>query len=421
MMTVEARKLLAAVSDADMIDVAKDLIRIPSFKTEETEAASFLAEFFRERGYIIRMQEVEPGRFQTIAILRGTGGGKSLMLNGHIDIDPLAMGWSRDPWRPSVEGNRLYGAGSRNMKGGLATIIAAAEAVRTSGVKLKGDLVLAFVAGELQGGVGTSYLCEYGPLTDMAVVPEPFGAHNILTVSAGVVELAVNVLGTSRHISRVEEGSVDAIEMMSKAIPVLKNLQFRHSPREDLPGMPRAIVGAIIGGRGRDHNLRGPNFVSDFCTALVDVRFLPGMSAESVREDIEAALENLKKTVENFHYEIEMPLDPKYKAFTMIMEPFDLPRDEYILKSVLVQYRALTGREPDGLGAVPPGSYSGDDTSHLWAAGVPCLLYGPGGSQESETAQDEYTRIDDMSLVARVLALTALDVCTLPEQEAPPR
>jgi len=105
----------------------------------------------------------------------------------------------------------------------------------------------------------------------------------------------------------------------------------------------------------------------------------------------------------------------------MIMEPFDLPRDEYILKSVLVQYRALTGREPDGLGAVPPGSYSGDDTSHLWAAGVPCLLYGPGGSQESETAQDEYTRIDDMSLVARVLALTALDVCTLPEQEAPPR
>lgn len=339
------------------------------------------------------------------------------MFNGHMDIDPLALGWCRDPWRPSIEGNRLYGAGSRNMKGGLAAMIAAVEAVRTSETRLKGDLVLAFVVGELQGGVGTSYLCEHGPLTDMAVVPEPFGANNVLTVSAGVVELAVNVLGSSRHISRLEEGSVDAIEMMSKVVPVLKNLRFRHTPREDLPGMPRIIVGAIIGGRGRDHNLRGPNFVSDFCTALVDVRFLPGMSAESVREDVETALDNLQGTIEDFRYEIEMPLDPKYKAFTMVMEPFDLPRDEYILTSLLAQYRAVTGREPDAVGAVPPGSYSGDDTSHLWRAGVPCLLYGPGGSYESETIQDEYTRIDDMSQVARVLALTALDVCNLPSRE----
>ena len=202
MMTVEARKLLDAVSDTAMIDMAQDLIKIPSFKTEETEVACFLAGYFQERGYYTEMQEVEPSRFQTIATLRGTGGGRSLMFNGHMDIDPLALGWCRDPWRPSIEGNRLYGAGSRNMKGGLAAMIAAVEAVRTSETRLKGDLVLAFVVGELQGGVGTSYLCEHGPLTDMAVVPEPFGANNVLTVSAGVVELAVNVLGSSRHISR---------------------------------------------------------------------------------------------------------------------------------------------------------------------------------------------------------------------------
>jgi acetylornithine deacetylase len=399
-----------------MVDLASKLISIPSFKTEETAIAHFLDGYFRERGYRTEMQEVEPGRFQTIATLPGTGGGKSLMFNGHTDIDPLAMGWRRDPWKPSVEGDRLYGAGSRNMKGGLAAMIAAAEAVRTSGVTLKGDLVLACVLGELQGGVGTSYLCREGPLTDMAVVPEPFGANNILTVNAGVLEMAVNVIGVSRHITRLEEGSIDAIEMMSKAVPILKNVKFRHTPRKDLPGLPRINVGAIIGGRGRDHNMRGPNFVSDFCTVLVDARFLPGMSSESVREDIEAALDKLKETEPDFHYEIEMPPDPKYNAFTVIMEPFDLPRDEYILKSVLTQYRAVTGREPDAVGAVPPGSYSGDDTSHLWPAGVPCLIYGPYGSYESETVQDEYTRIDDMSQVARVLALTALDVCSLPAE-----
>ena len=416
MTTPDAHTLLDAVDDEAMVDLAQKLVSIPSFKTEETEVARFLHGYFKEHGYRTEMQEVEPERFQTIATLPGTGGGKSLMFNGHIDIDPLAMGWRRDPWKPSVEGDRLFGAGSRNMKGGVATMIAAAEAVRTSGTELKGDLVLACVVGELQGGVGTSYLCEHGPLTDMAVVPEPFGANNILTVNAGVLELAVHVLGTSRHISRLEEGSVDAIEMMSKAVPILKNVQFKHTPREDLPGLPRIIVGAVVGGRGRDHNLRGPNFVSDFCTALVDVRFLPGMSSESVREDIEAALDKLKEAEPDFRYEIEMPLDPKYKAFTVVMEPFDLPRDEYILESVLTQYRAVTGREPDAVGAVPPGSYSGDDTSHLLRAGVPCLLYGPGGSHESDTVQDEYTRIDDMSQVARVLALTALDICNLTEE-----
>ena len=126
--------------------------------------------------------------------------------------------------------------------------------------------------------------------------------------------------------------------------------------------------------------MRGPNFVSDFCTVLVDVRFLPGMTSASVRADIERALDCIKADDPDFNYEIEMPPDPKYRVFTVVMEPFDLPKDEYILDCVLRQYRTVTGgREPDGVGTVLPGSYTGDDTCHLWAAGVPCLLYGPGG------------------------------------------
>ena len=92
------------------------MLRIPSFKTEETELARFMADYLGRRGYEVQLQEVEPGRFQTIATLRGEGGGKSLMFNGHLDIDPLAFGWKRDPWEPSVEGDRLFGAGVRNMQ-----------------------------------------------------------------------------------------------------------------------------------------------------------------------------------------------------------------------------------------------------------------------------------------------------------------
>ena len=405
--------LINAVDTDAMLELAQQMVRIPSFKTEESDLARFLAEFLGSRGYDVELQEVDPGRFQTIATLKGSGGGKSLMLNGHIDMDPLAMGWKRDPWTPSVEGNRIFGGGIRNMKAGVASMITAAEAVRLSGTKLKGDLVLACVVGELQGGVGTSHLVKNGPLADMAVVPEPFGAENIVTVHAGVLEMAVHVLGNSRHISRKEE-AVDAIAKMCKAVPAIGNVDFTYEPRADLPGLPRINVGVIIGGRGRDYDLRGPNFVSDFCTVIVDVRYLPGMTSESVKADIARALDKVAADDPDFRYEIEMPPDPRHKVFRVVMEPFDLPRDEYILQSVLRHYRAVTGGEPEGLGAVLPYSYTGDDTCHLWQAGVPCLLFGPGGGSESDTIPDEYIRISDMEQVAKVLSLTSLDVCNLP-------
>src|SRR5690606_7663555 len=98
---------------------------------------------------------------------------RTLMFNGHLDIDPLRSGWKRDPFAPVVEDGLLYGAGARNMKSGLTSMIVAAEAVRRGG-GLDGDLVLACVAGELQGGVGTTYALEHGLSADAAIVPEPF-------------------------------------------------------------------------------------------------------------------------------------------------------------------------------------------------------------------------------------------------------
>ena len=197
--------------------------------------ATYLATFFGDRGYDVQLQEVEPGRFQTIATLRGSGGGQSLMLNGHMDIDPLAFGLVRDPWVPSWEGDNLYGGGSNNMKGGLTSIITAAEAIRKSGIEMKGDLVVACVAGELQGGVGTTYALRNGLKTDAAIVAEPVGdGDNIITTHVGWVEMAISTIGLSQHVSR-SHLAIDAIDMMIKAIPAIKNVQFTHTPRADLP------------------------------------------------------------------------------------------------------------------------------------------------------------------------------------------
>ena len=129
MTTTDAQQILTSLDREAMLDLAQEMVKIPSFKTEETEVARYIAEFLGERGYEVQLQEVEPGRFQTIGIIRGSGGGKSLMLNGHIDIDPLVLGWRRDPWTPQIDGDRLYGGGIRNMKGGVTAMIEAAEAV----------------------------------------------------------------------------------------------------------------------------------------------------------------------------------------------------------------------------------------------------------------------------------------------------
>lgn len=407
------QRVLAAIDENEMIDLAKSLCEFPSFKTEETEAARFLADYLSQRGYDVQLQEVDPGRFQTIATLNGTGGGKSLMFNGHIDIDPIADGWKRDPWKPVVEGDRLYGGGIRNMKSGDASMIQAAEAIRKAGVRLKGDLVIACVVGELQGGVGTTYLCQHGPLTDMAVVTEPHGAHNIMTIHAGVVAMAVHTKGRSRHTSRKGD-HIDAIEKMYKAITAINNIELTYTRRPDLPDLPLVNVGVIIGGMGRGYDLKGPNFSSDFCTVLVDIRTLPGMSSESVVADLRRALDRIKAEDKDFDYEIEMPPPPFFKVNRVVMEPFELPQGEYIIDAVRRQYRTVTGKEPEKIGVVLPNSYTGNDTCHLWKAGVPCVLFGPRGRSESSEIPDEFTPISEMTLVARVLALTALDVCNLP-------
>ena len=394
-----------------VVGLAKKLIDIPSFKTEESPIALFLASNFRRWGYEVDLQEVDPGRYQVIATLRGTGGGKTLMLNGHIDQDPLSMGWKRDPWTSSVEGDRLYGAGIYNMKGGVASIVAAAEAVRRAKALLKGDLQVACVVGELQGGVGTEYALEHGYRPDMAIVAEPNDADTVLTVHAGWLEMAVHVLGESRHISQKESG-INAIQKMSKAIEAINGLELSHTPFAALPSLPRLHVGAVIGGQGRNHVINGPNFVPDFCTALVDGRMVPGQTSSGVLKEVRRALDAVKASDPEFEYEIEMPPPADYRVLRTVMEPMNMPTDEEIVKSVARGFRAVTGGELAYVGSKTPNSYSGNDTTHMWKAGIPCVLYGPGGDWDArEDEPDHYVRISDMVTCAKVMAATALDVC----------
>ena len=265
----------------------------PSFKGDETPLARYLAQWFGERGYEVELDEVEPGRFQVIATLKGLGGGKSLMLNGHLDINSLPRGWNRDPWTAWVEGDRLHGHGIQNMKGGLASLIVAAEAVRKSGARLEGDLVLAFVVGETQGGEGMHHLMKRGFRTDAALITEPFGSGNIATVHGGIVHFAVHTIGRTGHMSRLD-GTVHAIHKMMKVIEALGKVRFTYAPRPDLPDLPRLNVGSIIGGRGETYILHDAPYIPDLCTIIVDVHFLPGQTVDTILADVRRELDKLK-------------------------------------------------------------------------------------------------------------------------------
>jgi len=414
--------VLALVDPRELVDLASALIRIPSFKTEETQVALFLEKFFRSRDYAVDLQEIEPGRFQTIATLRGTGGGASLMLNGHTDINALTRRWKRDPWTPSLEGDRLYGHGVQNMKGGLASIIMTAEAVRRSGVRLPGDLVVACVAGETQGGEGTHYLMESGLRTDAGVVAEPFGADNLVTVHSGIVHMAIHTYGVTGHIGRLE-GTVNAVQKMTAVVQALERVELRHTPRPDLPAFPRLNVGGILGGRGQEYVLVEPPYVPDLCTILVDVHFVPGQTVDGIVADIRRALDPLVARDPDLRYEIEIPPPGGFKGRRrLVMDPFDMPTDAPIVRAVARSYRAVTGQEPKAIGTVLPHSYSADDTCHLWKAGIPCLLYGPATIRGNADEDDACVLVSEMEKVTRVLAVTALDVCRKkPAELATPR
>lgn len=399
------------IDEREIVEFAKELARIPSFKEEETPIARFLESWFEERGYEVELQEVESGRYQTIARLKGSGGGRSLMVNGHIDINSLTRGWDRNPWEPWEEDGKLYGHGLQNMKGGLATMIMAVDALRKANRKLSGDIVIACVAGETQGGVGTSHLMESGLRTDAAILTEPFGPGNICTMHAGIIHLGITIKGYSGHISSME-GTVHAVNKMASLVRHLETLTFSVAPNPALPKLPLHNVGSIIGGRGESYSLAEAPYVPDICTIVLDVHFLPGQTPESIIDDIERHLAPLKRSDPDLDYAITLPPPEIIKGRrTIVMESVDVPVDSDIVQTLAQNYEYVAGKKPSNIGAVLPLSYSACDSSSLWAAGIPSVNYGPSTGISLSGPEGAYVVIDEMVEVAKVIALTAEMFC----------
>ncbi len=251
-------------------------------------------------------------------------------------------------------------------------------------------------------------MLKSGVRADGAVVTEPIGTDTILTKHAGVMQLAVHVIGRSAHISQKEQG-VNAILEMAKVAEALDGLKFGGERDPELPGLPILNVGSILGGRGRTPEFRGPNIVPDFCSLYLDVRFTRGMTPESVVGDIRRCLSELASSHPNLKFGIEFPMNPERRCLREVMMPLDVPATTPFIQKLKAHVTAVRGKEPH-VGPKLPISYGGTDTAHLFPAGIPACVYGPA-PPPSEPEDDQWNSVEEMMTCARVYAAMTQDFC----------
>ena len=177
------RRIREAVRPQEVVALTVDMIRIPSHRYEESEVASYVAGFMRGLGLEVTVQPVREGEVrskQAVGTLRGAGGGRSLLLCGHLDTSSGPPSrqpyrperWTHDPFAGDVQDGWIYGLGAMNMKGGVAAVLAAVQALIRAGVRPAGDVIVAAVMAETAGGLGVEYLLQSGVRADQAVVTE---------------------------------------------------------------------------------------------------------------------------------------------------------------------------------------------------------------------------------------------------------
>lgn len=275
------------MEDADL-GLLFETLAIDSTWGREKELAEFMAERMRSWGVDdVELVESMPGRPSVGGRIRGTGGGKTLVLNGHLDIYEVSPDWTKDPFGPVVEDGKVYGAGIADMKAATTAALAVMRRIALSGERPRGDVVFQGVSCHFEGGVGTRSLLEAGFTGDGAVCGEPTD-NTIGLVHRGAAYLKITTRGRQAHTSAKHLG-LNAIETMEPILAGMRQLEgtMPFTPHPDLPGGPNLNIGTIRG--GTKHNQ-----VPDRCEMTCDIRLLPSQDPHDVKLQVEQMIVDLK-------------------------------------------------------------------------------------------------------------------------------
>lgn len=370
------------------ISLLKQLVAIDSVNPSlvpgaagEGAIAQAIASHMRSIGLEVHLHEVAPGRPNVVGVLEGSEPGPSLMFCGHMDT--VGVEGMVAPFEPVVREGRLYGRGSQDMKGGVAAMIDAARIARDRGFK-RGRLIVAAVADEEYASLGADALVTAWS-ADAAVVTEPTDLQ-IGIGHKGFAWFEVETRGHAAHGSRPLEGR-DAIVRMGRVLHQLERLDRELQSRPPHAVMGTASLHASIIEGGRELSS-----YPDACRLQMERRTIAGESPQSALHEIEAILSGLREQ------------DPEFEGcvrLTFGRPPYELPPD-HDLPHALTRAAVATGFKTPTV-----GMSFWTDAAVLGAAGIPSVLFGPGGAGLHST--EEFVRIDEVLACRDALAALALD------------
>ena len=349
----------------------------------EAEIAHYIAHWLEQAGMEVQLIESVPGRPNVIGISRGTGGGKTLLLNSHMDT--VGAGGMPHPHQPVIRDGRLYGRGAYDMKGGLAACMCAAAAALKQ--RLRGDVIFTAVIDEEYASLGTQELAKRFH-ADGAIVAE-FTELQLILAHRGFVWLEIKTIGRAAHGSRPDLG-LDAIVKMGKVLVELEklDLNLRSNPTHPLLGSASLHASLIQGG----HEL---STYPDRCLLTMERRTLPGETPGKVEAEILGIVEELRCSDPSFHAVVRRGID---------RAPLETPPQAGIARAVQAAAEKVLKR-PLPIAGVPFWT----DASLLSAAGIPSILLGPSGG--GAHADEEWVDLSSVRVCTELYLAVAVEFC----------
>lgn len=374
-------------------NLLSDLVAIDSINPDlvpdgagETQIAAFIAAWGREAGLEIHLQEVVPGRANVIVAARGSGGGRSLMLNAHTDT--VGVAGMDHPHTPRIKDGRMYGRGTYDMKSGLAACMDAV--VRARDLHLRGDVYLSAVVDEEYASIGTQALvAEWSRWpADAVIVTEPTELA-VCVAHKGFVWLEVETYGVAAHGSRPHLG-VDAIAKMGRVLTGLATLgqSLRANPTHPLLGSGSIHASMISGGQ------EWSSYPAS-CVLKIERRTLPDETLDVVVSQVQSVLDAAAADDSSFRAECRVILE---------RAPFEVAQSEPIVRIINEKAAQILGHTPDMIGAT-----FWMDAALFSGAGIPCVVFGALG--EGAHAAVEWVDVQSVKHCADTLVETIKTFC----------
>ena len=438
--SAEKEKVLTTIDGIrnEIVDVTSTLVQIRSvnpgypganYEEElggETEVCELLEKFYDKIGLETERWEVDKGRGNVAGVCKGTGGGKSLIHNGHVDTVPTGLvdAWkSGNPFSGKVTEGRIYGRGSCDMKGPVVAQMMGVWAIQRAGLRLAGDVTLTGTAGEENmdsARIGAGSLVKQGYQADAAIVSEPSAPPYplaIVPVSPGLLWVSLTVQGKASHASMRGEtiragglGTEVAVNAIDKGIFLLNMIrkledEWGLTKKHELfrPGHFTLLPGVIS---GAPHGVSVPFFIPDHCTIEYCIWHHPDESPEAIKEEFASYVHHaaqLDKWLRDHPPELDWKVH---------WPPFSIDVDHPICQAVAEAHQQATV----GTRFAGPAKFSGFaavcDAAFLQRDGVPSVVYGPGSILVAHAA-DEYVEIDELIAATKTFALVTMDWCGL--------